>query len=425
MTHAGRLKAILVDPSLFTAPYDAGLSAGLEQAGVDSQWAVRPLRSGERAELPEAATRPLFYRRVDRLEGVPPALGAVLKGLAHMVGLARLVRFAAQSRCHLVHVQWAVIPVLDTIAIWLIRRSRPVIVTVHDTLPFNGSAMALPQRAGFFWPARAASEVIVHTKVGADRLAEAGVKPDKINIVPHGPLFLPQRAPGAAPPPRAADGLKTFVLFGQMKPYKGIDLLVEAVSLLPQAVRQRSRFVVAGAPMMDMKPIEQSLKDKELSASIELRYGRLSELEMIDLFEEADVFVLPYRAVDASGVFYLLRPQGKWIIASRVGVFAEDFVEDVDGETVAAGDVAELAAAIRRAVERERPSDMASAGASWVDIGLRTRSIYERALGRSGAASEPTPLKPVQTATPAQDDQARRSQADDSADGSLLRRLSR
>jgi glycosyltransferase involved in cell wall biosynthesis len=398
MTRAGRLKALLVDPSLFTAPYDAGLSQGLVEAGVDCQWAIRPLRRGERPELPEAVTQPLFYRRVDRLSGVPAQLAALFKGLAHVVGLARLIRLAQRSRCDLVHIQWTVIPILDALAIWLIRRGRPVVVTVHDTLPFNGSPLPLPQRAGFFWPARLASEVIVHTKVGADRLAEAGVNTDKINIVPHGPLFLPALPRTTAPASLSNSRLKTFVLFGQMKPYKGIDILVEAIAALPQALRDKSRFIVAGAAMMDMTPIEQRIETAGVAPHIQLRYGRLDEAEMADLFREADVFVLPYRAVDASGVFYLLRPQAKWIIASRVGVFAEDFVEGIDGETVQPGDVEALARAISRAIDHEGPRDAQARGASWGDIGLKTRAIYERAIGQTGLADTADALQTVQAA---------------------------
>jgi glycosyltransferase involved in cell wall biosynthesis len=398
MTPAGRLKALLVDPSLFTAPYDAGLMGGLQEADVDCQWVTRPLRRGERAELPSAATLPIFYRRVDRLDGVPAALGALLKGLSHGLGLARLIRLAHRSRCDLVHIQWAVIPILDAVAIWLLRRGRPVVLTVHDTLPYNGSTLPLPQRAGFFWPARVASQVIVHTKVGADRLAEAGVKADKINIVPHGPLALPAFAQRKTPSPPSDKRLKTFVLFGQMKAYKGIDILVEAIAALPEALRAKSRFVVAGAAMMDMKPIEARIEAAGLKPAIELRYGRLSEEEMADLFDCADVFVLPYRAVDASGVFYLLRAQAKWIIASRVGVFAEDFVEGVDGETVRPGDIDDLARAIGRAVEREGPRDARARGATWTDIGLKTRAVYQRAIGVGAVARQPDVLHPAQAA---------------------------
>ncbi|MGL1241035.1 hypothetical protein ACSTKS_23365, partial [Vibrio parahaemolyticus] len=48
---AGALRVLMVDPSLFTAPYDAALSGGLAQAGVRADWATRALRPGEEAEL--------------------------------------------------------------------------------------------------------------------------------------------------------------------------------------------------------------------------------------------------------------------------------------------------------------------------------------------------------------------------------------
>ena len=42
------IEALLVDPSLFTAPYDAALTSGLVAAGVDPMWATRPQRRNDR-----------------------------------------------------------------------------------------------------------------------------------------------------------------------------------------------------------------------------------------------------------------------------------------------------------------------------------------------------------------------------------------
>jgi len=384
---------LLVDPSLFTGPYDAGLTQGLEAAGVKCIWAVRPLRRGERGDLPDRVSRPIFYRHVDRADWLPAGLRSPAKAVAHLVGLARLAALVRRERIDLIHLQWAVIPVVDALFIRLLRRRSAIVVTVHDTLPYNGSPISWLQKAGFFLPAQLASQVIVHTRIAAERVAAQGVDPAKINIVPHGPLSLAVApAPPTEPAPRPA-GVTTFVLFGQLKAYKGVDILVEAVGLMPQALRKASRFIVAGAVMMDMTPIERRIADLGLGAAFELRYGRMSEPGLAALFEEADVFVFPYRDIDASGAYYLVRPYGKWIVASRVGVFAEDFVEGEDGATVLPADPHDLAQGLCAALNDRAAPESRRGGANWTEIGTLTCRVYSRAesnLTLKGAA--PTPL---------------------------------
>jgi len=369
---------LLVDPSLFTGPYDAGLTQGLEAAGVRCVWAVRPSRRGERGELPERVARPIFYRHVDRADWLPARLRPAAKALAHLVGLVRLAALLRRERATLIHLQWAVIPIVDALFIRLMRPRAAIVVTVHDTLPYNGSPISWLQKAGFFLPARLASQVIVHTQIAAERVAAQGVDPAKINIVPHGPLFL---AVDDRPPEKAIvkpEGVKTFVLFGQLKAYKGVDILVEAVGLMPQALRKTSRFIVAGAVMMDMTPIERRIAELGLGETFELRYGRMSEAALASLFDEADVFLFPYRDIDASGAYYLVRPLGKWIIASRVGVFAEDFVEGEDGETVIPADPQDLARRLCDAWAAKRGACPRQGGADWREIGKMTRQVYLR-----------------------------------------------
>jgi len=366
-----------VDPSLFTGPYDAGLTQGLEQAGVRCVWAVRPLRTGEKADLPDRLSRAIFYRHVDQADWLPSRLRPLAKALGHLVGLARLAALLRREKLGLIHLQWAVLPIVDALFVWLFRRRTPIVVTVHDTLPYNGSPISWLQKAGFFLPARLASQVIVHTRTAAERVAAQGVDPARINIVPHGPLSLaigPPRAPIVKPP-----GLKTFVLFGQLKVYKGLDILVEAVGLMPPDMRAASRFIVAGAVAMDMAPIERRIAELGLAETIELRYGRMTETELAELLDEADVFIFPYREIDASGAYYLVRPLGKWTVASRVGVFAEDFIEGEDGATVGPADPADLARGLCDALSDKVISRARRGGIDWAEIGELTRLVYSRA----------------------------------------------
>jgi glycosyltransferase involved in cell wall biosynthesis len=369
------MHVLLVDPSLYTAPYDAALTQGLIAAGVQPAWMTRPVRRGDRAELPPERTDAFFYRRTDQAAWVPQSLRPVLKGFAHLAGIARLLWKIRRTRPDLVHVQWVVVPVLDIAAMALIRRWCPLVLTVHDTVAYNGQKMSWLQHLGHKLPAKLAHHVIVHTRSGGERLLRHGVPPERLCVIPHGPLALAVSAAA----PAARDPRFTLVLFGEIKPYKGLDVLIEAVAALAPPVRRQLRVVVAGRPRMDMAPAMSRIAALGLSEHFELRLKRLPEEEMAALFAEADGFVFPYRQIDASGVYCLVKPLGKWLIASRVGIFAEDMDGEAHGALVPPEDVPALAQALQHAIAERPRGSVPGPGHSWSDIGCATRALYERA----------------------------------------------
>jgi glycosyltransferase involved in cell wall biosynthesis len=378
------LKAMLVDPSLFTAPYDAALTEGLLAVGVEPMWMTRPIRKGDRQELPIERTDPHFYRRVDEADWLPHKLKAVAKGAAHSVGLAQLLWKVRARRPDIVHFQWIVVPPLDVLAIKWIQRWCPVVLTVHDTVAFNGQRPSLLQRLAHDAPTKMADRVIVHTRSGHQALVDRGISPEKIAVIPHGVLRLPVVAPPSAV---SRDPRWTFVLFGEIKPYKGLDLLVEAVGELPADVRRQMRVVVAGRPRMDVESLRLRIIELGVSEHFDLRLQRQSEQEMATLFAEADSFVFPYRQIDASGVYFLVKSLGKWLIASRVGIFEEDIVDGVEGELVARNDASALASALRFAVETQPRREPVPLEDAWLDIGRATRGLYESAITEFGQRS--------------------------------------
>lgn len=390
MTAPANLRVLLVDPSLFTAPYDAALTQGLLQAGAQPLWAVRPTRHGDRSELSEQHSEAIFYRWLERQAWLRGKARTLAKGLAHGLGMARLLRRVAELRPDVVHFQWVVLPPLDSLAMRLLGRFCPLVLTVHDTVPFNGEPMSRWQRWGFEAPLRLADQLIVHTRASRERLLALGVPAAKIHVIAHGALPFSQ-----LPSPEAAsvrdDGLFRFVLFGELKHYKGLDVLIEALALLPAAVRSHLRVIVAGRPRMDLRPLRARLGALGLEGTLELRPGRLSELEMANLFEQADSFLFPYRQVDASGVYFLVKSLGKWLIASRVGIFAEDLQEGEQGALVPIGDAPALAHAMTTALLERRPPKPLDAGSDWSEIGRQTCELYRLALRQRAVSSAQEP----------------------------------
>ncbi len=372
------IKVLLVDPSLYTAPYDAALTQGLLGAGIAPMWATRPIRAGDRAEIPPQYVDDFFYRRSDDTQ--QSAWRTVRKGLAHLQGLATLVARVFRHRADVVHVQWIVLPFFDALAIGIIKLFKPVVLTVHDTVPFNGEQMSRWKSMGFHLPVRLADRLITHTSTGRDHLIAAGVPASKISVIAHGPLKLGE--PVAA---RDGTGAQPYnvVLFGEVKPYKGLDVLVEAVGLLPRAIQDQTRIFVAGRPRMDLSAIQQRIAELGIDRCFSFDLRRLSEREMAALFSSADCFVFPYHQIDASGVYFLVNSLGRWLIASRVGVFAEQMDGTDDGALVPSGDAAALAASLQHAVAHRPQARRMLRKGSWDHIGTETRNLYEELLGKT------------------------------------------
>ena len=374
-THGAIKDVVLVDPGLFTAPYDAALSAGLVDNGLKTRWLTRGLRPCEENELGSAAY-PLFYRNTDGSRRRAGKLWQLAKGFEHGLGLREMISLIAGSPVDIVHFQWAMLPLLDSIAIGRMRRFCPVVLTVHDTTPFNGKAVNPLQRYGFDRVLRCADRLIVHTAEGRAVLARRGIDTARIAVVPHGLLSAP-----AVPETVTANGRWRIVQFGKVQDYKGADVLIEALGRLDPAARRRLSVVLAGEPLIDTAPLLERAAALGLEPpTLEFRLYRHPKAEMEALLASADAFVFPYRAIEASGVLYDVAPRRRWIVASDLGAFRELIGHGDDaGALVTPGDAGALALALAGSIGRRPTRDISAAVPSWKEIGAMTLQVYEQA----------------------------------------------
>jgi len=373
------MKVLLVDPSLFTAPYDAALAGGLAANGVLPQWVARDLRPGEEADIPVGQKAMSFYRLTDGPRRKTGKVWKIVKGMEHAIDLRRMERMIARDDHDLVHFQWAALPSLDVSSMRRIARKRPVVLTVHDTTPLNGAAVSRLQVKGYDDLFAAADRLIVHTQGARAALVARGVDAARIDVVAHGPLGLrlePRPATDRLP------GRWRVVLFGRLQAYKGVDVLVEALGMLPTSVRDRLNVVVAGDPLMDMAPVLARADALGLTApTLDIRLGRLDERAMSDLLGSADAFVFPYRAIEASGVLFLVAGFRKWMIASRLGAFEDAIGGGADqGALVTPGDPVALATALADGIGRVPSAAGMEWAPDWTVIGRQTVAIYRRAI---------------------------------------------
>lgn len=380
------MRVALIDPSLFTLPYDRELALGLGRIGHHVTLHTRRLRADEQAGGVRLTTR--FYPLATR-RALPRLPRLALKGVEHAFGMAALVSALRRERPDVIHFQWLPVPLLDRCFLPGLRRIAPIVLTVHDSTPFNGDPASMLQRLKLQRSYGAFDALIVHTEGFRAQLIAEGIAPERVTQIPHGLLagLLPDA--GAAATEMRVDPL-TFLLFGHIKPYKGVDVLIEAFALLPPALRARARLHVVGRPYMDVAPLLELARQRGIAAQLSFEPRFVPEAQIPALFGPGTVAVFPYREIEASGAFTIAVAHGRPILATRIGAFAEQLQDGVHGALVPIDDPAALSVAMERLIaDRDFAARCAThvralglAVPDWAEIGRRTAQVYAATVAR-------------------------------------------
>lgn len=376
----------MIDPSLFTLPYDRNLARGLEGAGHRvTLYGRRP--GPDDGEVRGVSIAEHFYRLVENplMRSVPSRILLGAKGADHAWSMWRLLPQLRRTRPDVIHFQWLVLPLVDRPLLRALGRIAPLILTVHDTNPFNGNPSTRLQSVGFVGALCRFDALIVHTRQGLELLVAHGLAPERIRVLPHG---LIEDTPPPQPLADHTDGSEiTFLLFGKMKPYKGIDLLIEAFAQLPVALRRRARLRVVGKPYFDLGPLHSLAMRLGIADRVAIEPRFVTDDELPSLFSPGTVAVFPYREIEASGVLTLAIRYGRPVIASRLGSFAETIVDGEHGHLIDPGDVSSLTTALGH-MAREPDfvarcgvavRNTAQSGPKWADVARDTAALYAAA----------------------------------------------
>ena len=199
------MRVALIDPSLFTVPYDRELASGLARVGHQVTLYGRARRKLDET-LGTVTLAPIFYRLAESRVGLglPSAARLALKGLDHGWSMLRLLRLLRREPPDVIHFQWLPLPLLDAGLLRQFRRIAPVVLTVHDTDPFNGAASAGIQRRGIQSCLQAVDRLIVHTSPRSGAAGAAGHR-GRANRGPPARNADRGGAPGAGRDGRCAD----------------------------------------------------------------------------------------------------------------------------------------------------------------------------------------------------------------------------
>ena len=121
--------------------------------------------------------------------------------------------------------------------------------------------------------------------------------------------------------------LITFLSFGNVRPYKRIDVLIEAAQRAYKLTNIHFKVIIAG----DCSNWNEYKKLIRISELFDTRIGRVDADEIPRLFAESDYFVAPYQDIAQSGSIMVAVNYEKPIIASRLPAFEEVVTDGENG----------------------------------------------------------------------------------------------
>ena len=309
-------------------------------------------------------------------------LGSLANGLRFLAAIPRLVRLG--RRCEIAHTQgWEFAP-LGLVALACLRLAGVRVgQTMHNTFE-RGRQL----HRTYAWLARLTVFTIVHTQADLARLPATAR--GRASVVPHGEYGGLARSGGSPDRERARARLgiprdaPVTLLFGQLRPDKGLGDLLGALARLEQL-----RLIVGGQEQGALAAAAAQLADPALAGRVTVREGFLEMREAAELFAAADTVALPYRLASQSGVLLLAYGFRRPVVVYPVGGLVEAVLDGETGWIAARADVDALTEALAAAAQAgwqecrrrgEAGARLADERFSWQAIARRTAEIYRSAL---------------------------------------------
>jgi len=266
------------------------------------------------------------------------------------------------------------------------------VAVVHNALPHEPLPLQRPLTR---WILSRCDGVVVHASTVADDLDDLlGTRVEAV-ITPHPPNIDVE----PIPLPEVADNELRLLFFGFIRPYKGLDLALDALALLRQQ-GIRHRLTVAGEAWDPTQDWDEEVRRRGLADQVDLLLGYVPDSEVCGLLAEHHAALLPYRSATQSGIAPIAFAAGRPVVATAVGGLTDVISDGENGTLAAPGDARSLADAIQRcAGNLPALADGALRKApTWQDVA--TAVVKAAGLDRSGPAevrlahAEPLPPSP-------------------------------
>ena len=184
--------------------------------------------------------------------------------------------------------------------------------------------------------------VIVHDQIGLDDLTNHIVLRGKTLMLPlPSPWPEKNRKKNRNISRRKQDSVTRLLFLGNVRPYKGLDLLLHAIVKVPGV-----ELLVAGEFWEEEERYRRLVQELDLGSRVSIRPGYVPESELRKTFSTVDALILPYRSGTGSFMAELGLSFGVPVIATGVGSIADSIEDNVTGLIIEAASESALVGAL-------------------------------------------------------------------------------
>jgi D-inositol-3-phosphate glycosyltransferase len=302
-----------------------------------------------------------------------------IKVSKYVVGHCLAIRDVKNREIKIIHLHFFTFRLIDLLILRYARlKDLKVIVTIHDITSFDEKANSIIERNCFKY----INGIIVHNQSSLKALNNKYDVSVPKTIIPHG-NYLPF-IDDISNIKKESRGKFTLLFFGQIKKVKGLDILLEALSIVNNKGCQIELIIAGKAWKSDLNQYKELIKKLKIEDIVTTDFRYIPDEEVASYYKQADLVVLPYREIYQSGVLLLTLSYGKPVLCSDLEPFKEIIIDNESGFLFDNGSPRHLAAKIEEIVlDRDNlrrvvgnTNSMIRDSYDWIKIGGLTKTFY-------------------------------------------------
>ena len=250
-----------------------------------------------------------------------------LRALESFINYFIVISYIIIRKIDILHIQWLVFidySVLENHFLSFLKKMRPglkIFLTVHNIFPHDLTAEdRRVYQDRFNGMTKLFDGFIVHLESSKKELISSfEIEKEKVFVAYHG-IYVGDRKANSRVYDDASAKITKIILFGSQTRYKGADLLIDALYLLPKDYLKKISVSIIGTTAKDLY---EEYKDKIEEVNVKWINRFVSDEELYEAIDASDLILLPYRKISQSGALLLAMSYKKPILTSNLPSFKE------------------------------------------------------------------------------------------------------